>query len=299
MERILYIEAINPAPEGRQTSDKEPAKGDKKPAGGKDDPPRDREQPLTEHIRELRKRVIVFVAVFAIATIVALPFSGIIADLILENVLPTDIQLTVYAPIEWMQVRIAISVVCALGVGLPLLIYEIFAFMAPGLYPKESRYIKLVIPFSFGLFFAGISIAYFLTIPLFFMILISYSEGFAVAQLSAGMVFNTVITVMLGFGVVFQLPIVVLGAVRLHLIEYSTLKTLRIVVYGLLFAISIFLSPDPTFISQMIVTVVLILLYELSLLLVRLFGWGGVKKKKRIKRRKKVKSLITNPQGGK
>jgi len=248
--------------------------------------------PLEEHVRELRKRVIVFVAVFTAATVVALPFSGIIADFILENVLPPEIGLTAYAPIEWLQVRITISIVCALAIGVPLLIYEIFAFMAPGLYPKEGRYIKLVVPFSFGLFIAGIAIAYFVTVPLFFSILISYAEGFATAQLSVGMVFNTVITVMLGFGVIFQLPIVVLGAVRLNLIEYTTLRTMRIIVYGLLFAISIFLSPDPTFISQLIVTVVLILLYELSLLLVRLFGWGGVKKKKRVKKRKSADRAI-------
>ena len=250
--------------------------------------------PLTEHIRELRTRVIIFVAIFAASTVIALPFSGIIADAILLNVLPPGVELTVYTPIEWLQVRITISVVCALGIGLPLLIYEIFAFMAPGLYPKESRYIKLVVPFSFGLFIAGISLAYFFTLPLFFIILISYSEGFAIAQLSAGMVFNTVLTVMLGFGVIFQLPIIVIGAVRLGLIEYATLRTLRIVVYGLLFAISIFLSPDPTFISQLIVTVVLILLYELSLLIVRLFGWGGSRKKKSKRMRKSKKKSSTS-----
>ena len=237
--------------------------------------------PLTEHIRELRNRIIIVIAAFTIAVVAALPFSGEIARLVVETVVPQGVTLTAYEPMEWLRVRITISVLFALGVGLPLLIYEVFAFMAPGLYPKESRYVKLVVPFSLGLFLAGNLIAYSFTVPIFVSILLSYSQGFAAPQLSVGMVFNMVITVMLGFGVVFQLPIVILGAVRLHLIEYSTLRTLRIVVYGLLFAISIFLSPDPTFISQFIVTLVLIVLYELSLLLVRVLGWGGAKPKPR------------------
>ena len=82
---------------------------------------------------------------------------------------------------------------------------------------------------------------------------------------------SAVTTILAGFGVVFQLPLLVVFAVKMGLVQYQTLKKQRILVYSAILAFSLFITPDPTFIAQIVVAILLAVLFEFSLLLVRLF----------------------------
>jgi sec-independent protein translocase protein TatC len=93
----------------------------------------------------------------------------------------------------------------------------------------------------------------------------------ATAQLSVKNTLSAVTTILAGFGIIFQLPLLVVFAVKLGLVKYQTLKNQRMIVYSAIMAFSLFLSPDPTFIAQIIVALLLAVLFEFSLLLVRLF----------------------------
>jgi sec-independent protein translocase protein TatC len=93
----------------------------------------------------------------------------------------------------------------------------------------------------------------------------------ATAQLSVHDTLSAVTTILAGFGVVFQLPLLVVFAVKMGLVKYETLKKQRIIIYSALLAFSLFLSPDPTFIAQIVVALLLVVLFEFSLLLIRLF----------------------------
>ncbi|WP_269849609.1 twin-arginine translocase subunit TatC [Methanosarcina horonobensis] len=95
--------------------------------------------------------------------------------------------------------------------------------------------------------------------------------GCGFSQLSVQNTLSAVTTILAGFGVVFQAPLLVVFAVKMGLIKYQTLKKQRILVYSAIVTLSLFLSPDPTFIAQILVALLLVVLFEFSLLLVRLF----------------------------
>jgi sec-independent protein translocase protein TatC len=102
-----------------------------------DGPIGDEEIPILEHLVELRKRLIVVLIPFCIATMVIYPFSNIsLRYLLFHNLFPEEMAMFVYSPMEWISVRLLFSFLVAFSVTMPLLLYEIFAFMRPGLYPS-------------------------------------------------------------------------------------------------------------------------------------------------------------------
>jgi len=104
-----------------------------------------------------------------------------------------------------------------------------------------------------------------------FKYILFFSGDMATAQLSVQDTLSAVTTILAGFGIVFQLPLLVVFAVKMGLIQYQTLKKQRLLVYSIIMAVSLFLSPDPTFIAQILVALLLGVLFEFSLLLIRLF----------------------------
>ena len=232
-------------------------------------PPHDREMPLSEHLRELRDRVVIVLAVTLVLMAATFPFSPRIVDAILAHIVPASAKLIAYEPLELFKVRIIASFLVAVTVGFPLLVYEAFCFAAPGLYGHEKRFIYAVFPFSLLLFVVGAALAYFVTMPLFFNMVFNYEGSLASHELSVGQTFGIATNFMLGFGIVFQVPLVILLAIRMGLVRRKMLADSRLVVYGLLVGFAVFISPDPTMLSQLIVGVVLIVLFELSLLLSR------------------------------
>lgn len=228
-------------------------------------PPDDREMTLGEHLRELRNRLAIVLGVTLVLMAIVFPFSAGLVDAVIAHVVPPDVQIATYAPMELFKTRITICFIVAVCVGFPLLVYEAFRFAAPGLYPYEKHFLKVVFPFSLALFIVGASIAYLVTLPLFFDIVIGHGASVATPLLSMGETFGIVTNFMLGFGIVFQVPLIITLAVRMRIVRRDSLARGRIGVYGLLFAFAMFLSPDPTFFSQLVVLVVLAALFELGL----------------------------------
>ncbi len=230
-------------------------------------PPDDREMTLGEHLRELRNRTVIVIGVTLALMAIVFPFSGGLVDAVIAHVVPSYVKITTFAPMELFKTRLTVCFIAAVCVGFPLLVYEAFRFAAPGLYPYEKRFLKVVFPFSLVLFVAGACLAYFATLPLFFGLVIGHGAGVATPYLSIGETFGIVTNFMLGFGIVFQVPLVIMMAVRMRIVKRESLARGRIGVYGLLFAFSMFLSPDPTFFSQLIVLAILAVLFELGLFL--------------------------------
>lgn len=232
-------------------------------------PPGDREMSLSEHLRELRNRLIVVIAVVLVLMLAIFPFAASVVDYVLHSVVPADVTITMYEPLELFKARIIVSFMGAITIGLPLLVYEAFRFAAPGLYAHEKRFLYAVFPFSLMLFIAGAAIAYFFTMPLFFAIVIGYGAAVATPYLSVGQTFTIVTNFMLGFGLVFQLPLIILLSIKMGIVKRQTLATSRLLIYGLLFGVAVFVSPDPTMFSQLIVLAILAALFEISMLLAK------------------------------
>ncbi len=234
-----------------------------------DVPPSDRELPLREHLEELRQRLIVIFVGVGIVTAVVFPFSDDILRNIWGHLLPPNVEMVVYGPWEIVTIRIMLSLICAFVIGVPLLLYEALAFMRPGLYPSERRFLYLVVPFSLILFVAGAAIGYFLVVPTLFRLVIFASSDVAFAHLSIQKTFSIVMTTTAGFGLVFQLPLLMVFAVKTGLVKYKSLVEGRWLVYSGLLAFAMLATPDPTLFSQLVVAVMLVILFEFSLVIAR------------------------------
>lgn len=233
--------------------------------------PGDVEEPIVAHLIELRNRLAIVLIWLFLGIILSFPFSAKGMLLVWKEFISTDIYMTAYSPLEWTFARLKLCLVFALAISIPQLFYQLYRFAGKGLYPHEKRFFLKIIPASFLLFIFGTAIGYFIVLPVMFKYILLYSGDMATAQLSVQNTLSAVTTILAGFGLVFQLPLLVVFAVKMGLIEYQTLKKQRILVYSGIMAISLFLSPDPTFIAQIVVALLLGVLFEFSLLLVRLF----------------------------
>ncbi len=233
--------------------------------------PGDIEEPVMAHLFELRNRLAIVLIWLFIGIVIAFPFSAKGMLLIWKEFIGPDLIMTSYSPLEWTFARIKLSLVFALAISIPLSFYQLYRFAAKGLYPNERRFFLKVIPASFLLFVLGTAIGYFLILPAMFKYILFYSGDVATAQLSVQDTLSAVTTILVGFGVVFQLPLLVVFAVKMGLVQYQTLKKQRILIYSAIMAFSLFLSPDPTFIAQIVVALLLVVLFEFSLILIRLF----------------------------
>jgi len=104
----------------------------------------DEEIPLVEHLSELRRRLVVVLIPFAAVTLLIFPFSNDFLHFLLTNLFHGDMPIFVYSPMEWISVRLTFCFLCALSITIPLLLYEIFAFMRPGLF-VYAKVIKFMV----------------------------------------------------------------------------------------------------------------------------------------------------------
>ncbi|KCZ71740.1 twin arginine targeting protein translocase subunit TatC [Candidatus Methanoperedens nitroreducens] len=239
--------------------------------------PGDEELPLVEHIKELRSRMIITAVPIVIITVVAFMFSGELLQLIWKQALrliPEEVvtvPMVMYSPMEVLMTKLTFSLACALFFGIPLIMYEAFMFIGKGLYENEKRFFIKIVPLSFILFSAGAALAYFVVVPLTFKYTVFYSIDVAAPQISVIKAIYTMITLVVGFGLIFQFPLLLIFALKMDLLKLEPLKRKRKIIYGALLAVSLFISPDPTIFSELIVAAVLVILFEFSLMVARFF----------------------------
>ncbi len=234
--------------------------------------PGDIEMPLEEHLKELRSRMLIVAIPVIIITVIVFIFSGKLLKIIWTHAIPA--AMTIYSPMELIITRITISFIFSLFIGIPLIVYESFLFVGKGLYPEEKNFFIKILPFSFIMFTAGALVAYFLFVPFLFKETIVYSLNVADPQISVIKTINTIIMLVLGFGLIFQFPLIILSSIKIGLIKKDFFKTKRKFIYLAILGIAasaIFISPDPSSISELIIAVILIILFEFSLLIARFF----------------------------
>lgn len=233
--------------------------------------PGDEEQPLVEHISELRSRMIIVVVPIVVITLVVFMISGDMLQAMWENTLPANMPMYIYSPLELITTQLTFSIVCALFIGIPLMVYEAFMFVGKGLYSNEKKFFIRIVPLSFILFFAGAALAYFIVVPLVFKNAMIFSMDVAVPQNRAMKTFQSILTLIVGFGIIFQFPLLIMSAIKMRLIRRETLRGQRKIIYGAFLALAFFVSSDIELLSGLIVAAVLVLLFEVSLVVSRYF----------------------------
>ncbi len=231
--------------------------------------PGDEDIPEVEHVKELCSRMMAAAIPITLITAIAFLFSGELLQVIWKQTVP--VPMTIYSPMELVITKLTLSLMAALFIGIPLLVYEGFMFIGKGLYENEKMFFIRIVPFSFLMFLAGAALAYFAAVPLIFKYTILYSIDVANPQISVIKTIYTITTLLLGFGLVFQFPLLLVFAMKMGVLKRESLGGKRKIIYGALIAFALFVSPDPSAISELIVAAAFVILFESSLVIAKYF----------------------------
>lgn len=227
----------------------------------------DEEVEITEHIIELRQRMIVVLVALAVSSVFfAMTVAKSSISLLIIHLLPPGTKVIAISPLEYVYSYILISVAIGVYLVTPLAIYEIFKFAEPGLYPHEKKLFLRVVPLSFLLFTLGAAFAMFVVIPPSAKFLVFYSEDLAEPMLVLRRFISFVSATVILFGLIFQIPLLTSLLVKAGLVSTSWLRHKRHYIYALLLAIALAFSPDPTPVTPLAVALTMIGVFELSLL---------------------------------
>ena len=227
----------------------------------------DGEMSLSGHLRELRNRILACVIVLVVAILAGLHYAPQIVQVFLQMGEGLDYEFVYIAPQELMLQYFYVSFLFGICVTIPVLLYQAWAFIRPGL--KKSENFLFLIAMIFGLlcFGAGACFAYKIMLPfmLYFFNTLSIGSGVS-AYISVQNYLSFLLMVLIIFGIVFELPMVSVVLNRLGLLKASWMKAGRRVVIVVIFVIEALITP-PDIVSQITVAVPVILLYELSIFL--------------------------------
>jgi sec-independent protein translocase protein TatC len=238
----------------------------------------DKPQTVIEHLEELRRRIIICIVSFLLLTFLFffLPsfhdsFSNQIIKYLqnyfLRNILtPLGLKLIFLDPLEPIFVSMKMSAFLSIIILIPLFLYQIFAFIAPAFTSSMRKQIGWFLFGSVFFFLVGAIVSFFLLIPKTFKILIEYglSTG-ANPQFTINKFFNFLLWMFLIFSLPFELPVVMGFLTYAGIVSTEKLKSIRKSAYVIIAIFSAAVTPDPTPFSMLILTSILILLYELSI----------------------------------
>jgi sec-independent protein translocase protein TatC len=219
--------------------------------------------PLVEHLEELRKRILYMLFSFFFASLLSYPLTPFVLKKIKSDLLK-EIPFIVLSPQEAILVYLKLSFLLGFILSFPVLIFQSWKFIAPGLLKKEKRLFLWILLSTLFLFLLGAAFAYFLLLPITLNFLIKTSYMVAQPMLSLNQTFTFIILIFLTFGVIFQLPLVVGILTKLKLIDHKLLSSKRRYIILLTFIIAAIIT-DPSMITQILVAIPIVILYEIGL----------------------------------
>ncbi|QBR04377.1 twin-arginine translocase subunit TatC [Paraburkholderia pallida] len=247
-----------------------------------------RDEPVEEtfisHLGELRDRIIRAGAsvmfVFMGLVYWAPDIFRVLAHPLIQN-LPTDGKLIVTDVTGSFFVPVKVTMVVALVIALPVVLYQIWAFIAPGLYRHERKLVVPLVASSYTLFLCGMAFAYFAVFPTIFHVMAHYNAPLGVEMTTdIDKYVSFALTMFLAFGVTFEVPIIVVILAAMGIVTVRKLRQIRPYVVVGAFAISAVVTPPDVF-SQLILAFPLVILYEIGLIAAgTITRKGGIKERK-------------------
>jgi sec-independent protein translocase protein TatC len=224
---------------------------------------RDKELSLVQHLGELRSRLVVAALALVVTTAVAFVFTTRIIEFLL---IPTGgRRLITLSPTETFTTYFQVALITGIALAMPVILYEIYAYVDPALYANERRFIRLLgIPIV-ALFVAGMAFCYYVMLPRAISFLLGFGSEVFDAQLRASEYLTFVTTFILGIGVMFEVPVIIYGLVRIHVLDRAWLAKQRRYVFLFAFVFGAFITPTPDPFNQTLVALPVYLLFEVGL----------------------------------
>ena len=240
---------------------------------------RDKELSLVQHLGELRDRLMV-TAIALVATTASAFYFG--TQLIRILIIPIDCTfiptytchvppttLISLSPTENFATYFRVALFAGLALAMPVILYEIYAYVDPALLPKERRFIRFMGLPVIGLFIAGMLFCYFVLLPNAIKFLINFGDEVIKNQLRAADYISFVTIFILGMGLIFEVPVAIFALVKIHVITRPWLAKQRRYAVLAAFLIAAVITPTPDPFNQTLVAIPMYLLFELGLFVAR------------------------------
>ncbi len=225
----------------------------------------EKEMALSGHLKELRNRILVCVVCLVATFAVCLYFAPKLVEFLTDLGKAYGYQYVYIAPQELLMQHFSISLLAAVCVTFPVILYEIWAFIRPGLKKRENLFFVLAVLFGLVCFCAGVYFAYRIMLPFMLQFLIGVSAGTGIsAAITVENYIGFLLTMFIIFGVVFELPVLSVMLTQLGIVKVAWMKKGRRVMIVVMFFVGAVITP-PDVVSQVMVAIPMIGLYELSI----------------------------------
>lgn len=230
----------------------------------------DKTMSLVDHLGELRSRLIRSILAVAVGGVVGFVLSSTVRRYLIE-LLPSQ-QVQILSPGDGFAISLRIAIVIGVILAMPVLLYQLWAFIAPGLTPNERRLIRPWIPLALFFFALGTAIAW-IILPFALTFLLSFTDQYITGDtLAAVPYFDFVTTMFLAFGLLMEFPIVLYGLSRVGIVTSARLSSSRRIA---LLAIAVFAAvatPGGDLVSPLVLGGTMYLLFELTIIAIRRSG---------------------------
>jgi sec-independent protein translocase protein TatC len=248
-----------------------------------------REQTIMQHLAELRRRVLICVVAVIVGSAVAFAFFEQLIELLVRPARDLNLddggQLVFTEVTELLTTAVKVSFVAGLVVAMPIILYQVVMFVAPGLTGRERRYLFGFMPGAMLAFVAGVAFGYFVLTPPALHFLLTFGGDVAVPLIRVSNIINLMIRLLFWMGVAFETPLVMYLLAQLGIVSARGLSRFRRYWVVVAFILGAIITPTFDPVNQGLVAIPLLVLYELGILLARFAGRG----------RRKAEAAIMRP----
>ncbi len=235
--------------------------------------PNEEKMPLTSHLEELRKRLVRSLIAIGIVFLACFGFKEDLFRIVAQpliKVLPPGTHMVYTGLPEAFFTYIKVSFYAALFFASPFVLYQVWKFIAPGLYSKEK---KFVVPFVFTstlLFMGGVCFGYFLVLPPAYSFFLEFSTDFLKPMLSMREYLTLTLKLLLAFGIIFEIPVFLFFMTKIGLVTPRKLARMRRYAIVIAFIVAAIITPTPDAFTQCMMAIPMIILYEVGILVSKL-----------------------------
>lgn len=232
---------------------------------------------LVEHLTELRTRIIYCLLAVSVFAIGSWAFSEWIFDFVRQPIRPYLPQggLVFTAPTDKFMAHLKVAILSGVVLACPVWIFQIWRFVAPGLYSHEKKFGLYFIFFGSILFLSGVSFAYFLVLPAAFKVLLSFGGTVDIPMITINDYMSFFMTTILIFGAAFEMPLIITLLGMMGLVTSSGLRRVRRYAVVLISIVAAIFTP-PDLMSMLLLAVPLWVLYEISILVLQVLQPRGL-----------------------
>jgi len=219
--------------------------------------------PFLDHLEELRWMIIRSLFGIVVAAVLSYFFAREIITLLIAPA-PNDLKLIFLSPTEAFMTYIKVAAYAGVMISLPYVAWELWRFILPGLLSKERKLVGPIVTFTVICFLLGALFAYFVIIPFGLRFLLSFQTDYLVANITIGKYLSFVVTLLLLFGLVFELPVLAYFLSIIGLLTPEFLRSKRRYGIVIIFIVAAILTPPDAF-TQTMMAIPLVILYEVSI----------------------------------